>query len=95
MITSRMLSSKFDPGRLLATPTVLKAIPEQDRENALRRHLHGDWGDVCRADWQRNEEALKTGARLFSAYHASNGRKFWIITEADRSATTVLLPRDY
>lgn len=95
MITSRMLSTKFDPGRLLATPTAMRAVPEKEQVNALLRHFHGDWGDVCGADWQSNEQALKTGERLFSAYHTSDGLKFWIITEADRSATTVLLPQDY
>ena len=96
MITSRMPSTKFDPGRLLATPAALRAIPKKMWEEALlRRHLRGDWGDVSKADWQCNEQALKTGERLFSAYHTPDGRKFWIITEADRSATTVLLPEDY
>jgi hypothetical protein len=62
---------------------------------ALRRHHNGDWGDVCAEDGQANESALQTGERLFSVYHDRNGVKFWIITEANRSATTVLLPADY
>lgn len=95
MITSRMLSTKFDPGRILATPTAMRAVPAKEQVNALQRHFNGDWGDVCEADRLRNEQALKTGERLFSVYHTAKGRKFWIITEADRSATTVLLPQDY
>ena len=54
-----------------------------------------DWGEVSDEDRARNEAALKQGSRLFSAYHAANSTKFWIITEADRSVTTVLLPADY
>lgn len=95
MITNRMLSTKFDPGRLVATPTALRAIPERELFFALQRHLNCDWGDVCEADKRSNTQALKTGERLFSAYHTSDDLKFWIITEADRSATTVLLPQDY
>jgi hypothetical protein len=61
----------------------------------LQRHQAGDWGDVDEHDRQENELSLKNGFRLLSVYHAANGVKFWIITEADRSATTVLLPEDY
>jgi hypothetical protein len=62
---------------------------------ALRRHARGDWGDLDDEDLQANERALKDGTRLLSAYHSSAGTKFWIITEWDRSATTVLLPEEY
>jgi hypothetical protein len=62
---------------------------------ALRRHARGDWGDLDDEDRQANERALQDGARLLSTYVASNGTKFWIIPEADRSATTVLLPDEY
>lgn len=62
---------------------------------ALARHAAGDWGDLCDEDWHTNNEAPKNGARLFSAYHSDDGVKFWIITEADRSVTTVLLPEEY
>jgi hypothetical protein len=62
--------------------------------NSLRRHQRHDWGDMCKEDKQANDEALKTGDRLFSAY--KNGEdKIWIITEADRSVTTVLFPDEY
>jgi len=86
---------RFPLGRLLATPSVVSQIDPQDVHNALVRHIQGDWGDIGHEDWQENELSLKEGFRLFSVYHAANGTKFWVITEADRSATTVLLPEDY
>lgn len=62
--------------------------------NSLKRHQRHDWGDICEEDKQANDEALKAGDRLFSAY--KNGEdKIWIITEADRSVTTVLFPDEY
>lgn len=90
-----MASGKFAPGRLVATPGALEAIGKVQMLRAFERHLYCDWGDVCAEDWKRNYYALKNGERLFSAYHAENGQKFWIITEADRSATTILLPEEY
>ena len=62
---------------------------------ALRRHARGDWGDLDDEDRKANDRALQEGSRLFSAYKTKAGVKFWIITEADRSATTVLLPDEY
>jgi len=88
-------SGRFVPGRLVATPTVLKAVPREELLTAYSRHLCCDWGDVCPQDKQSNDRAVKNGERLFSVYHSKNETKFWIITEADRSATTVLLPEDY
>ena len=85
----------FPMGRLLATPAAIAAINGDELVNALDRHLSGDWGDVCAEDRSQNNRALKTGARLLSVYHTAAKVKFWIITEADRSATTVLLPSDY
>jgi hypothetical protein len=61
----------------------------------VQRHASGDWGDVCAEDWNANDEALTLGARLFSAYELETHGRLWIITEADRSATTVLLPAEY
>ena len=61
---------------------------------ALRRHASGDWGDLCPEDTLANDAALHHGGRLFSAY-GQGADRFWIITEADRSVTTVLLPEDY
>ena len=92
---------KFNPGQFVATPAVLAAVPRSLIFAAIARHVEGDWGDVCEADKRANNRALRDGERLLSAYHAKSGNdpkrdvKFWIITEADRSATTVLLPSDY
>ena len=92
---------KFKHGRFLATPAVLEAVPRGIINAAIERHLNGDWGDVCNADKRANDRALKDGSRLLSVYHTpalgdkKRETKFWIITEADRSATTVLLPSDY
>ncbi len=90
-------SALFLPGRIVATPGVLDAFQDNLAEASvsLRRHLIGDWGDLCDEDKRANAYALKTGERLLSAYHTSSGVKFYIITEADRSATTFLLPEEY
>ncbi|MGB3749202.1 MAG: hypothetical protein WA961_13445 [Rhodanobacter sp.] len=61
----------------------------------LRRHLAGDWGDLCDEDRRSNDAALKNGDRLFSSYRVSDDLKLWIITEWDRSVTTLLLPSEY
>ena len=86
---------QFPHGKFFATPGVLEQVSERDRNNGLFRHLQGDWGDLCEEDKRRNEQALHCGDRLFSAYRSCEGVKFWIITEADRSATTILLPEEY
>ena len=62
---------------------------------ALGRHTNSDWGDCCPEDWRENDFAVDKYLRLFSVYHDRSGTKFWIITEADRSATTILLPDEY
>ena len=85
----------FESGRLVATPAVLEAVPQDELIKAFFRHLHCDWGDTCDHDRGLNEQALSSGDRLFSVYHSAEGQKFWIITESDRSATTILLPEDY
>lgn len=82
-------------GQVVATPNALGAIPPEDVLKAIARHAAGDWGECGPEDWQENELSLKEGFRLFSVYRDGNGVKFWVITEADRSATTVLLPEDY
>jgi hypothetical protein len=73
----------------------MNTLPSEDVHQALRRHASGDWGEVDDHDWKANELALKDDSRLFSAYRTAGGTKFWIITEADRSSTCVLLPEDY
>jgi hypothetical protein len=89
------IGPRFSPGQVVATPEVLNVIPRWEIMRALARHLRGDWGDCSSADSKQNDVALCCGERLFSVYHATNETKFWIITEADRSATTVLLPEEY
>lgn len=87
--------SKFSLGKILATPSALKEIPGDEILTALSRHVRGEWGTLDVEDWNSNEQALARGGRLFSAYRSTQKVKYWIITEADRSVTTVLLPEDY
>jgi hypothetical protein len=87
--------AKFWTGSLYFTAGASRELPCLDILDAFERHKIGDWGDVCAEDKAANETALQIGGRLFSAYHDSKGVKFWIITEADRNSTTVLLPEDY
>jgi hypothetical protein len=88
---------KFNLGKLAATPGALEALTDagQSPMDFLNRHVRGDWGDCCEEDRQANEEALQIGARLLSVYRTSKNVKIWIITEADRSSTCVLLPEEY
>lgn len=88
---------KFQPGRTLATPGALSALTESGQSPAefLNRHLMGDWGEVGSEDWKLNDQALEVGDRLLSAYRTNQGVKIWVITEYDRSATTILLPDEY
>ena len=85
----------FRLGRIVATPNALRALTQEEILSALQRHVSGDWGDVCEEDRKENELSLNRHLRLFSVYHAQNGTKFWVITEADRSSTCILLPEDY
>jgi hypothetical protein len=82
-------------GRVVATPGALGSISDRELLDALARHASGDWGYVDEEDRKANDAALRDGARILSAYRTERGTKFWIITEADRSATTVLLPGEY
>ncbi len=88
-------AERFALGRLFMTPGVRDAIPPSEITRALRRHARGDWGDVDVADREANEQALKQGTRLMSVFHSKRSHEFWVITEADRSVTTVLLPEEY
>jgi hypothetical protein len=86
---------KFPLGQMAMTPGVQAEIPPSEMMQALRRHARCDWGDICEEDRGQNEWALANGARLVSVYHSKAGVKFFVITEADRSLTTVLLPAEY
>lgn len=85
----------FALGQLMMTPGVQGSVPPSELMRALRRHARGDWGELDDEDRRANDRALKEGSRLLSAYRTSDGVKFWIITEADRSVTTALLPDEY
>jgi hypothetical protein len=88
---------KFPLGHVVATPAAMAAIiaAGQSTHDFLVRHVHCDWGDVGEEDRKANEEALETGERLLSVYRTNRGLKVWVITEAERSATTILLPHEY
>jgi hypothetical protein len=94
-LIKNQITAGFNPGQILLTAAANETIERADYLAALERHVSGDWGALSEADWKANDDALEKGARLVSAYHDRNGVTFWIITEADRSATTILLPSDY
>lgn len=85
------IEGKFRAGTIVRSPEV---TPEEVFV-LLIRHVSGDWGDLNEHDWKLNEAALKHGGRLISQYGTNNGRVIWIITEADRSVTTILVPAVY
>ena len=89
------MNAKFSIGRLLSTPGALAKVPPEEMFTALSRHAQGDWGDVDEHDRQENELSLQQGFRLLSVYHTQARVKFYIITEAGRASTTVLLPEEY
>ena len=82
-------------GQIVATANAAGQLPNSAILIALGRHCSGDWGDVCEEDRNANEFAFYNGERIVSVYQTGAGVKFWIITEWDRSFTTVLLPEDY
>ncbi len=86
---------RFPLGRVVATPGALALLDAGEVGDLLGRHASGDWGDLDAHDRRANAQALKTGARIFSAYETSKGGRVWIITEADRSSTCILLPEEY
>jgi hypothetical protein len=85
---------KFSLGQTVATPGAIEAFDPEFFNACLTRHLSGDWGEVCDEDKAANDAALKGEGRLLSAY-SKDGAKLWIITEWDRSVTTLLLPSEY
>ncbi len=87
--------SKLQLGQVVITRNAMETLDLSSVTLSLRKHSAGKWGDVCVDDWKANDEALVNGDRILSSYKDINGTKFWIITEADRSSTTVLLPEDY
>jgi hypothetical protein len=94
MVPTRPL---FSLGRVVATPGALTALREasQQAQEFLTRHSAGDWGDLTDADCKENNYSVTRPLRLLSAYPLANGTTLWVLTEADRSATTLLLPSEY
>ena len=88
---------KFSLGQIFCTSGVSEICAQINLEVYLARHQSGDWGDLCSDDWEMNEQALDVGDRLFSSYRIDTDEadKLWIITEWDRSVTTILLPHEY
>lgn len=92
-----ILAPKFSLGDVVGTPGALQAIEESGQTPSffLDRHVRGDYGDLDQHDLLQNEEALIHGDRLMSVYQTLKNVRIWIITESDRSVTTLLLPDDY
>jgi hypothetical protein len=84
-------------GTVVATPGALSALEEacESALGYLSRHAMRDWGEIPPEDWEENEFSIRNELRILSAYTLRNGTKIWIITEADRSLTTILLPTEY
>ena len=91
------LEPLFPLGQVVATPGALAALEAagQAPHEFLVRHVCGEWGDLVEEDIRENERALEQGHRLFSAYNTNDGTRIWVITEWDRSVTTLLLPLEY
>ena len=89
------MPGKFALGRTVITRGAFEALTPRETLTAFVRHARGDWGDVCEEDRLANERSLQTGSRLLSRYASSGGETFWVITEADRSVTTIILPGEY
>ncbi len=88
---------KFSLGQLVATPGALEALQKagQSPTDFLVRHVRGDYGEVCEDDKRLNDEALVNGSRILSVYRTLRNVRIWVITEADRSSTCILLPEEY
>lgn len=88
--------ARFALGQLVSTPGALAATEPAELATMLRRHVTGDWGELCDEDKEQNDQAITHGNRIMSAYTAaSSQQKIWVITERDRSVTTFLLPSEY
>ena len=87
----------FELGQIVATPGALAALKKAGQQPGefLTRHINRDWGDLDEEDRKENEYSLEHGFRLLSAYKTNAGDRLWIITESDRSVTTLLLPEEY
>ncbi|MDZ4852066.1 MAG: hypothetical protein SGI77_22490 [Pirellulaceae bacterium] len=95
MLNRQCKPSRFETGQLVLTPKVMEEICPYDAAEALDRHRQGDWGLVCEDDKLANDFSLEERLGLLSKFEDSKGICFWIMTEADRSATMILLPEEY
>lgn len=88
----------FNPGQIMVTPGAIALFRDYAPaalEQVLAAHLSGNWGDVDEEDWATNDQAVRYGMRILSAYKFGTSKKIWIITEHDRSMTTILTPDEY
>jgi len=90
-----MAAPLFKLGKLVATPGALAALTPEEPLILLSRHVSGDWGDVPAEDAAENEFSVERGFRIVTSYETASGTRVWIITEADRSSTCILLPEEY
>jgi hypothetical protein len=90
-----MAVQTFALGNVVITPNALGQLTPADIQRGLQRHSAGDWGELDAEDRQENDRALQTGMRLLSSYRSTAGATYWIITEANRSSTCLLMPDDY
>lgn len=88
-------ANRFAHGQIAITSGARDVLDDVTVRRALSRHLSGDWGDVDREDWERNDKALICAERLLSVYRSEQGVRFYVITEHNRIATTILLPDEY
>ena len=86
---------RFQLGGIYTTPGALAATTTDEIATALARHVCGDWSEICAEDAATNEDAVEGGGQLMSVYTSASGIVFWVITESDRSVTTLLLPDEY
>lgn len=94
-MTDLLATRRVSLGKLYITPIVTDCVPTDEVSWAVVMHAHCDWGEVSEEDWELNDQALENGGRILSVFESTGATRFWIITEADRSATTVLLPLEY
>ena len=94
-MTLTVIGKRFNVGQLMITRTANHELPQEEVWMNLVRHMNGDWGELDESDREQNERAVGNGGRLMSRYSTSSGTVFWIITEHDRSCTTILLPMEY
>jgi hypothetical protein len=94
---ARANGPRFESGKFVGTPGAIRALGDADQTalEFLTRHVMGDWGEVDQEDACENEVSVREGFRILSAYTLKTGVKIWLITEADRSITTILLPEEY